>query len=127
MDSSKNSFIEPFASTATGIEHWKGILDLIKHLTTLSSAISIVCIAMYEKINISEEYKFFLIASIGLFICTSASATIAHIVYVGSFRRGLYNIKERNTLGWAITLTGVSLFFAFCSLLTYVCLAFPKI
>lgn len=104
------------------LEAWKTVLDYLKHITTVSSAVSLVCIALYKDIVVTE-FQFILLGAIGLFIASAGASLLTHLAFLTPHFEGYDRIQVRKNAGLGLIITIMSAFFAFSLLLLYTVLA----
>lgn len=102
-------------------EVYKCMLDYMKHITTVCSAISLIAIALYKDIVV-VEFQFSLIASIGLFIAAAGVSVLTHMILLMPNFEGQDRIQFKKNAGLGLIITLLSTLFGFFFLLLYVLL-----
>lgn len=102
-------------------EAYKCVLDYLKHIATVCSAISLVGIALYKDIVVLG-FQFILIASIGLFVAAAGASIVTHLVFLVPNFEGQNRVKFKKDAGLGLLITMLSALFGFFFLLLYVVL-----
>lgn len=102
-------------------EAYKCLLDYLKHITTVCSAVSLVAIALYKDIVVAD-FQIILITSIGLFIAAAGASIITHLVFLIPNFEGQDRIRFKKNAGLGLLITVLSAMFGFFFLLLYVVL-----
>lgn len=104
------------------IERWKAVLDYLKHITTVSSAISLICIALYKDIAV-VEFQYVLLIAIGLFVASAGAAVLTHLIFLMPNFENSNRVKLEKDAGLGLLITVLCAFFGFACLLLYVSLS----
>ena len=102
-------------------EAYKCVLDYLKHIATVCSAISLVGIALYKDIVVLG-FQFILIASIGLFVAAAGASIVTHLVFLVPNFEGQNRVKFKKDAGLGLLITMLLALFGFFFLLLYVVL-----